>query len=64
MTSVLFVILSLQPLPFIEGKAEIVRNFLVETLALQSRERQTNRFKPGQGLMPASFKVALKDEEY
>jgi len=41
MTSVLFVILSLQPLPFIEGKAEIVRNFLVETLALQSRERQT-----------------------
>jgi hypothetical protein len=49
----------------IEGKAEIVRNFLVETLALQSRERQTNCFKPGQGLMPASFKVASKDgEEY
>ncbi len=47
----------------IDGKPEIVRNFLVETLTLQSRERQTNCFKPGQGLMPASFKVALKDGE-
>ena len=49
----------------IKGKAEIVRNFLIETLALQSRERQMNCFMPGQGLMPASFKVASKDgEEY
>jgi hypothetical protein len=50
----------------IDGKAEIVRNFLVETLALQSREKQMNCFKPGQGLMPASFKVVkLKEgDEY
>lgn len=40
-----------------DGRAEIVRNFLVETLALQSRERHMDCFKPGQGLMPASFKV-------
>ena len=39
------------------GEAEIVRNFLIETLALQSREKQMDCFKPGQGLMPASFKV-------
>lgn len=39
------------------GDTEIVRNFLVETLALQSQERQMDCFKPGQGLMPASFKV-------
>lgn len=49
----------------IDGKPEIVHNFLVETLLLQSRERAMNCFKPGQGLMPASFKVALRDgEEY
>jgi hypothetical protein len=49
----------------IDGKAEIVRNFLVETLALQSREKQMNCSKPGQGLMPASFKVRSQDgEEY
>ncbi len=47
----------------IDGKPEIVHNFLVETLTLQSRERQMNCFKPGQGLMPASFKVALRDGE-
>lgn len=46
-----------------EGNAEIVRNFLVETLALQSRERQMNCFKPGQGLMPASFKVVLQNDQ-
>lgn len=47
----------------IDGKAEIVRNFLIETLALQSREKQMDCFKPGQGLMPASFKVKSKDTE-
>ncbi len=40
-----------------QGKAEIVRNFLIETLALQSHEKQMDFFKPGPGLMPASFKV-------
>lgn len=40
------------------GKTEIVRNFLVETLALQSATKQMEYFNAGQGLMPASFKVA------
>ncbi|MBW4560559.1 MAG: glycoside hydrolase 100 family protein [Mojavia pulchra JT2-VF2] len=49
----------------ISGKPEIVRNFLIETLALQSHEPQMDSFKPGPGLMPASFKVVTKDgEEY
>ena len=39
------------------GEVEIVRNFLMLTLSLQSRERQLDCFMPGQGLMPASFKV-------
>ncbi|MBW4686737.1 MAG: glycoside hydrolase 100 family protein [Komarekiella atlantica HA4396-MV6] len=49
----------------INGKPEIVRNFLIETLKLQSHEPQMDCFQPGPGLMPASFKVVLKDgEEY
>ncbi len=43
------------------GKPEIVRNFLTETLHLQSHEPQMDSFKPGPGLMPASFKVVIKD---
>ncbi len=47
------------------GKPEIVRNFLIATLHLQSHEPQMDCFQPGPGLMPASFKVVLKDgEEY
>lgn len=46
-----------------QGEAEIVRNFLTLTLTLQSREKQFNCFKPGQGLMPASFKVLLEGTE-
>ncbi len=47
------------------GETEIVRNFLTETLALQSHEPQMDSFKPGPGLMPASFKVESQDgEEY
>ncbi|MEJ6483452.1 glycoside hydrolase 100 family protein [Nostoc punctiforme UO1] len=45
------------------GKAEIVRNFLVETLKLQSHEKQIDCFEPGAGLMPASFKVHYKGNE-
>ncbi len=45
------------------GKTEIVRNFLIETLALQSHEKQMDCFKPGPGLMPASFKVESKDHK-
>ncbi len=47
------------------GETEIVRNFLNETLTLQSHEPQMDSFKPGPGLMPASFKVELQDgKEY
>ena len=35
----------------------IVKNFLVETARLQSREKMVDLFKLGQGVMPASFKV-------
>ncbi len=47
------------------NQPEIVRNFLIETLSLQSHEPNIDSFKPGPGLMPASFKVQLQDgEEY
>lgn len=45
----------------INGKPEIVRNFLTETLALQSSDKQMDSFNAGQGLMPASFKVESFD---
>ncbi len=41
----------------LRGEPEIVRNFLITALRLQSRDKQMDCFKPGQGLMPASFKV-------
>ncbi|MEO1428762.1 MAG: glycoside hydrolase 100 family protein [Cyanobacteria bacterium J06633_8] len=44
-----------------KGKVEIVRNFLIVVLELQSREKQMDCFVAGQGLMPASFKVVSKD---
>ena len=47
------------------GQTEIVRNFLIETLALQSETKQMDYFNAGQGLMPASFKVATSyGEQY
>lgn len=45
-----------------QGKPDIVRNFLIEVLGLQSRERRLDCFQPGQGLHPASFKVASQAE--
>jgi hypothetical protein len=45
----------------IYGKTEIVRNFLIETLGLQSSDKQMDCFNAGQGLMPASFKVESWD---
>ena len=39
------------------GKTDIVRNFLIETLTLQSHQKQMDCFEPAAGLMPASFKV-------
>ncbi|WP_414545565.1 glycoside hydrolase 100 family protein [Nostoc sp. CCY0012] len=46
-----------------EGKPEIVRNFLVETLKMQSHEKYMDCFEPGEGLMPASFKVVHDGDE-
>lgn len=49
----------------IRGETEIVRNFLIETLSLQSNEKQMDSFNAGQGLMPASFKVeSWEGQEY
>ncbi|KAK7847752.1 putative alkaline/neutral invertase b [Quercus suber] len=39
------------------GEPEIVRNFLLKTLRLQSWEKKIDRFQLGEGVMPASFKV-------
>lgn len=47
------------------GQTDIVRNFLIETLTLQSHEKQMDCFQPGAGLMPASFKVECNgSQEY
>ncbi|XP_021772447.1 alkaline/neutral invertase A, mitochondrial-like [Chenopodium quinoa] len=40
-----------------KGEGEIVKNFLLYTLQLQSWEKTVDCYSPGQGLMPASFKV-------
>ncbi|MBD2138369.1 glycoside hydrolase 100 family protein [Anabaena sp. FACHB-1237] len=50
----------------IKGRTEIVKNFLEETLKLQPKERALNAYKPGRGLIPASFKVVTNSngEEY
>lgn len=39
------------------GEQQVVRNFLLKTLHLQSREKMVDQFKLGAGVMPASFKV-------
>ncbi|KAJ8531149.1 hypothetical protein K7X08_025880 [Anisodus acutangulus] len=39
------------------GEADIVKNFLLKTLQLQGWEKRVDRFKLGEGVMPASFKV-------
>lgn len=46
-----------------KGRTDIVHNFLEETLKLQPKERQLDAYKPGRGLMPASFKVVCDGEE-
>ncbi|KAF5737090.1 alkaline/neutral invertase A mitochondrial [Tripterygium wilfordii] len=43
----------------LNGDGEIVRNFLLHTLQLQSWEKTVDCYSPGQGLMPASFKVRM-----
>ncbi|XP_042521097.1 alkaline/neutral invertase A, mitochondrial-like [Macadamia integrifolia] len=50
----------------LKGEGEIVRNFLLHTLQLQSWEKTVDCYSPGQGLMPASFKartVPLEDSD-
>ncbi|CAI9266747.1 unnamed protein product [Lactuca saligna] len=44
------------------GEPDIVKNFLLKTLQLQGWEKRIDRFKLGEGAMPASFKV-LHDPE-
>ncbi|KAL8110841.1 putative alkaline/neutral invertase D [Apium graveolens] len=39
------------------GEPDIVKNFLLKTVQLQSWEKKVDRFKLGEGAMPASFKV-------
>ncbi|KAF5207023.1 Neutral/alkaline invertase 3 protein [Thalictrum thalictroides] len=41
----------------LRGDYDIVRNFILHTLQLQSWEKTMDCHSPGQGLMPASFKV-------
>ncbi|XP_051120317.1 neutral/alkaline invertase 3, chloroplastic-like [Andrographis paniculata] len=43
----------------LKGEYEIVRNFILHTLQLQSWEKTMDCHSPGQGLMPASFKVRV-----
>ena len=49
----------------IQGKTDIIYNFLVETVTLQKQERRIDCYQPPPGLMPASFKVESKgDKQY
>ncbi|GLT30692.1 hypothetical protein SLA2020_054830 [Shorea laevis] len=41
----------------VDGRPEIVKNFILKTLRLQSGEKKIDRFQLGEGVMPASFKV-------
>ena len=41
----------------IQGKTDIVYNFLIETVGLQKQKRRIDCYQPPTGLMPASFKV-------
>lgn len=42
-------------------ESEIVKNFLIQTLKMQSFKKQMDCFSPGMGLMPASFAIEEKD---
>ncbi|MEF8812040.1 MAG: glycoside hydrolase 100 family protein [Bacteroidales bacterium] len=41
----------------VNGEYRIVKNFLRQLLHLQSREKHFDCFKPGQGMMPVSFRI-------
>nr|GMD83881.1 alkaline/neutral invertase A, mitochondrial-like [Ipomoea batatas] len=51
----------------LKGENDIVKNFLLNNLQLQSWEKTVDCYSPGQGLMPASFKVrtvALDEDKF
>ena len=49
----------------VQGKTDIVYNFLIETVGLQKQKRRVDCYEPATGLMPASFKVeSLQEEQY
>ncbi|MCC0175390.1 glycoside hydrolase 100 family protein [Waterburya agarophytonicola K14] len=49
----------------IQGKTDIVYNFLIETVVLQKKKRRIDCYQPPTGLMPASFKVESQgDSQY
>ncbi|KAI3525449.1 hypothetical protein L1887_04251 [Cichorium endivia] len=41
----------------LKGEYDVVRNFILHSLQLQSWEKTMDCHSPGQGLMPANFKV-------
>jgi glycogen debranching enzyme len=45
------------------GQTDIVRNFLTALVELQSRDKHLDCFRPGPGLMPASFGVQRRGSE-
>ncbi|MEJ2309306.1 MAG: glycoside hydrolase 100 family protein [Gammaproteobacteria bacterium] len=45
------------------GRSDIVRNFLKVLVSLQQREPHMESFRPGLGVMPASFAIQKKDHE-
>jgi glycogen debranching enzyme len=45
----------------LNGRTDIVKNFLTAAAELQSREKQMDCFKAEKGLMPASFQVSTDD---
>lgn len=47
----------------LKGQPEIVAGFLLQMVWLQQTARQFDCFKPGEGLMPASFKVVGSDDD-
>jgi glycogen debranching enzyme len=47
----------------VQGKTEIVYNFLIETVKLQKQERRIDCYEPPPGLMPASFKVEFQEDK-
>ena len=47
----------------LRGRTDIVRNFLTTLVELQSRDKHLDCFRPGEGLMPASFAVRKQGSE-